>query len=233
MYNAKGKLRQSDMIEQHLPLVRKEALMLKLRLPAHVELDDLIQSGTLGLLDAVKRYKPVDGVKFEVFARQRIRGSIFDELRSNDWVPRRVRKAAKEIEAAISSLNLTLGRAPLDSEIANALNLDMSSYGKLLMDSNTSILVSFDDMGLDKVEEVSSGHFSSPLNELMDSSERGRVADAIRALPEREQQTLHLYYKEEMNLKEIGAVFGVSEGRVSQIHSQALSRLRVTLAESQ
>jgi RNA polymerase sigma factor for flagellar operon FliA len=231
MYNAKGKIRSSDMIEENLPLVRKEAKLIKLRLPSHIELDDLVQSGMLGLLDAVKRYTPSDGIKFEAYARQRIRGAIVDELRKSDWAPRRVRDIAKNIEATIRHLTIRLGRPPEEREMAQALNVSMDEYGKMLMETNYSSILSLDTMGVDTVEEQSAGHYISPLDELLEGGEKGRVAEAIRNLTEKEQQLLALYYQEEMTLKEIGAVFAVSESRICQLHSQILATLRVNLSD--
>jgi RNA polymerase sigma factor for flagellar operon FliA len=231
MYNAKGKIRSSDMIEENLPLVSKEAKLIKLRLPSHIELDDLVQSGTLGLLDAVKKYTPSDGVKFEVYARQRIRGSIMDELRKSDWAPRRVRDMSKHIEMSIRSLTLKLGRSPEDREIARAMGVSMDEYGKMLMETNRSSVLSLDVIGIDALEEQTLEHYSSPLEALLEGGEKGRVADAISNLQEKEQQLLALLYQEEMTLKEIGAVFGVSESRICQLHSQTLAKLRVKLSD--
>jgi RNA polymerase sigma factor for flagellar operon FliA len=231
MYNAKGKIRSSDMIEENLPLVRKEAKLIKLRLPSHIELDDLVQSGMLGLLDAVKRYTPADGIKFEAYARQRIRGAIVDELRKSDWAPRRVRDIAKNIEMAIRHLIVKLGRQPEEREIANALGVSMDEYGKMLMETNHCSIMSLDTLGVDTVEEQSVKHYVSPLDELLEGGEKGRVAAAISNLSEKEQQLLALYYQEEMTLKEIGAVFAVSESRICQLHSQILATLRVNLSD--
>lgn len=230
MYNAKGKIRSSDMIEENLPLVRKEAKIIKLRLPSHIELDDLIQSGMLGLLDAVKKYTPSEGVKFEVYARQRIRGSIMDELRKSDWAPRRVRDISKTIESAIRNLTIRLGRSPEEREIAHALGVSMDEYGKMLMETNHSSVLSLDVLGIDALDELTVEHHGSPLEALLEGGERGRIASAISDLPEKEQQLLALYYQEEMTLKEIGAVFGVSESRICQLHSQTLANLRVKLS---
>lgn len=229
MYNAKGKIRSSDMIEQNLPLVRKEASSLKLRLPSHIDFDDLVQSGMLGLLDAVKKYEPVQGVKFEVYARQRIRGSMLDELRRNDWAPRRVREDSKKIDQAIRVLGIKLGRKPEEREIAEEIGVSIEAYGQMLLDTNMGSLVSLDDIGNDKAELEILDHHSSPLDILLEGGENSLITDAISDLSEKEQQMLALYYQEEMTLKEIGLVFGVSESRICQIHSQALSRLRVSL----
>lgn len=230
MYNAKGKIRSSEMIDQNMPLVKQVACQIKLRVPSHVELDDLIQSGMLGLLDAVKKYEPTQGIRFEVYARQRINGSIMDELRKSSWAPRRTREIARDIERAIKSLSIRLGRQPNNREIAEEMNVSIEEYGQLLLESNMSTLVSFEELGVEQVDQDSLDHYSSPLESLVEAGERGRVADAIGALPEKEKQLMALYYQEEMTLKEIGAVFGVSESRICQLHSQTLARLRVALA---
>lgn len=230
MYNAKGKIASSDMIEQNLPLVRKEASALKLRLPAHIEFDDLVQSGMLGLIDAANKYEPVQGVKFEVYARQRIRGSMLDELRRNDWAPRRVREDSRKIDAAIRFLSVSLGRKPEEREIAQHIGVTLDQYGQMLLDTNMGSLMSLDEMGHDKAETEILDHHSSPLEILLEGGENNRVADAISDLPDKEQQLLTLYYLEEMTLREIGLVFGVSESRMCQLHSQTLARLRGLLA---
>jgi RNA polymerase sigma factor for flagellar operon FliA len=229
MYTAQGNLRQQDLIESSLPMVRKEAQYMRLRLPSHIELDDLIQTGTIGLLDAVKRFDPSLGIPFEAFARQRVRGTMIDEIRRNDWVPRRVRQTAKQITYAIRDLNQRLGRQPEEAEVAEYMDVDLVSYRKMLQTSNCNLLVSFEDLGVAKVDDDANGHFTSPLDALLESCEEQSVAAAISSLSEREQQMLSLYYEQQMNLKEIGAVFGVSESRVCQIHSQAISRVRAAL----
>jgi RNA polymerase sigma factor for flagellar operon FliA len=217
------------MIEQNLPLVRKLASTLKQRLPAHIEFDDLVQSGVLGLLDAAKKYQPVQGVIFEIYARQRIRGAMLDELRSNDWVPRKVRDDSKKIDKAIADLGRRFGRKPEEKEIADELGVSMEAYGQMLLDTNMGSLVSLDDIGNDTADLSIVGHHDSPLHEMLEGGESVLVSNAINALPEKEKQLLALYYQEEMTLKEIGAVFGVGESRICQLHSQALSRLRVSL----
>ncbi|MFC2972568.1 RNA polymerase sigma factor FliA [Azotobacter bryophylli] len=231
MYTAQGKLRQRDLLEQHLPLVRRQALNLQTRLPASVELDDLIQAGTIGLLDALSRYDVGQGASFATFASQRIRGAMLDELRSRDWVPRSVRRNARELEDTMRRLQQRLGRPPEEREVAAAMGLDLDEYRQLLMDTNGSQLVAIDELGEDEIDAMSSGHYASPFAELAEGRDRERLVKAIEALPEREKLVLGLYYQEDLNLKEIGAVLRVSESRVCQLHSQAVSRLRSSLAE--
>ena len=232
MYTAQGKLKQRDLLEQHLPLVRRQALSLQLKLPACVELDDLIQAGTIGLLDALKRFDANQGASFATFASQRIRGAMLDELRSRDWVPRRVRRNARALDETLRLLEQRLGRAPEEREIAAALGIDLAEYRQLLLDANGSQMVALDEMGEDEIDAVSAtSQALSPFAELAEGRDRERLIKAIEALPEREKLLLALYYQEDLNLKEIGAVLGVSESRVCQLHSQAGARRRSWRAE--
>lgn len=231
MYTAQGKLKQNYLLEQHLPLVRRQALNLRTRLPPSVELDDLIQAGTIGLLDAMKRYDPAQGVTFATFASQRIRGAMLDELRSRDWVPRSVRRTSRALDAAFRQLEQRLGRPPEEREVAAALGVDLAEYRQMLLDTNGSYLVALDEMSAEELDARSTTHEVSPFVEFAKGKDRERLVKAIEALPERERLILALYYQEELNLKEIGAVLGVSESRVCQLHSQSITRLRQYLAE--
>ncbi|MNZ45780.1 RNA polymerase sigma factor FliA [compost metagenome] len=231
MYTAQGKIRQRDLLEQHLPLVRRQALSLQLKLPASVDLDDLIQAGTIGLLDALKRYDASQGATFATFASQRVRGAMLDELRSRDWVPRSVRRNARALDEALRQLEQRLGRPPEERELAAALGVSLEEYWQMLLDANGSQLVALDEMAQDEVDARSTGHLPSPFAELADGRDRERLVQAIDALPEREKLLLGLYYQEDLNLKEIGAVLGVSESRVCQLHSQAVARLRTWLRD--
>lgn len=230
MYTAQGKIRQRDLLEEYLPLVRRQALNLQTRLPPCVELDDLIQAGTIGLLDALSRYDAAQGASFATFASQRVRGAMLDELRSRDWVPRSVRRNARALEDALRQLEQRLGRPAEEREIAAAMGLELADYRQLLLDSNGSQLLAIDELGEDEVDAMSVGHYASPFAELAEGRDMERLVKAIEALPEREKLVLGLYYQEDLNLKEIGAVLGVSESRVCQLHSQAVARLRKGLA---
>jgi len=231
MYTAQGKIRQRDRLEEHLPLVRRQALALQVRLPASVELDDLIQAGMIGLLDALNRYDAAHGASFATFASQRIRGAMLDELRSRDWVPRSVRRNTRALDEAIRSLEQRHGRPPEEREIAAALDIGLEEYRHLLMDANGSQLVALDELPEDEGETLCGEPHATPLAELLEGRRRGDLVKAIDRLPEREKLLLALYYQEDLNLKEIGAVLGVSESRVCQLHSQAVARLRAMLAD--
>ncbi len=237
MYTATGqRLDDSKMLAQHGLLVKKIAYQIKAKLPASVEVDDLIQAGMMGLLDAVKKFQDNMGAQFETYAVQRIRGSIIDELRSADWLPRSIRKDMRTVEAAVTQLEQILQRAPTESEVASHMNLSLEDYYDLLGDCSGHQLLYYDDFQ----ESENDGHFldrfindqaSNPLQVLLSSDFRNTLVDAIEGLPEREKILMGLYYEQELNLKEIGAILGVSESRVCQIHSQAVARLRVFMKE--
>ncbi|EHC38407.1 RNA polymerase sigma factor for flagellar operon [Salmonella enterica subsp. enterica serovar Gaminara str. A4-567] len=234
--------------QRYVPLVRHEALRLQVRLPASVELDDLLQAGGIGLLNAVDRgigllnavdrvdrYDALQGTAFTTYAVQRIRGAMLDELRSRDWVPRSVRRNAREVAQAMGQLEQELGRNATETEVAERLGIPVAEYRQMLLDTNNSQLFSYDEWREehgDSIELVTEEHQQeNPLHQLLEGDLRQRVMDAIESLPEREQLVLTLYYQEELNLKEIGAVLEVGESRVSQLHSQAIKRLRTKLGK--
>ncbi|WP_058911184.1 RNA polymerase sigma factor FliA [Entomohabitans teleogrylli] len=233
LYTADGVMDKHSLWLRYIPLVRHEALRLQVRLPANVELDDLLQAGGIGLLHAVERYDALQGTAFTTFAIQRIRGAMLDELRSRDWAPRSVRRNAREVAQAIGQLEQELGRHASENEVAQRLNLSPEEYRQMLLDTNNSQLFSWDEWQEeygDSIELMTDEHRqTNPLQLLLESDLRERVVAAIEALPEREQRVLTLYYQEELNLKEIGAVLEVGESRVSQLHSQAIKRLRSRL----
>lgn len=237
MYTIDGKQKQEpDMLTKHTPLVKKLAFQLKAKLPPSVELDDLIQAGMMGLLDAINRYEDTHGAQFETYASQRIRGSMLDELRSADWLPRSVRKNMRNVEGAISKLEQELGRAPTENDVANKLDMSVQEYNGLLGDCSGHQLVYYEDFheadnGEHFLDRFQSDEDSDPLKGLMSSGFKHALMDAIDNLPERERLLMGLYYEKELNLKEIGAVMSVSESRVCQLHSQAVARLRVKLKE--
>ncbi|WP_461482329.1 RNA polymerase sigma factor FliA [Porticoccus sp.] len=231
MYTSKGKIHQDALIEQYLPEVRRIALSLQVRLPASIELNDLIQAGVVGLIESMGRFDQSVGASFSTFASQRIRGAMIDELRTRDWMPRSVRRRARDMDACIRHLEQQLGRPPVEREIAEALEMSMEEYRQLLSDTNSGDLLPLDDLiGARVDEEFGETRSSSPFEELLDSQQRERLVEAIDALPEREKILMSLYYQKEMNLKEIGVIMGVTESRVCQLHSQAVSRLRSKLS---
>ena len=237
MYSATGQcLDETKMLEKHGMLVKKIAYQIKAKLPASVEVDDLIQAGMMGLLDAVKKFQDNLGAQFETYAVQRIRGSIIDELRSADWLPRSVRKDMRTVEAAVAQLEQKLQRAPTEKEVASHMKLSLDEYYDLLGDCSGHQLLYYDDFQ----ESESDGHFldrfmndqvSNPLHILLSGDFRETLIEAIEGLPEREKILMGLYYEQELNLKEIGSIMSVSESRDCQLHSQAMARLRVFMRE--
>ena len=235
-YTATGTLDRETVIERYAPMVRRIASQLIAKLPANVDIDDLIQAGMIGLLDASTRYDSSQGAQFETFALQRVRGAMLDELRASDWMPRSVRRNQRRIETAIRDLEQRLQRAPSESEIAAHLKLTLEQYQQLLVDAKGAQLMYIDDLGPDGSEEgflernvPDTG--ALPLERVGDARFRKALAEAITRLPERERMVMGLYYQESLNLKEIGAVLGVTESRISQMHSQSVARLRSQLRD--
>jgi RNA polymerase sigma factor for flagellar operon FliA len=236
MYTAKGRLDPGSLLKQYSPLVRRLAHQLIAKLPANVEIDDLIQVGMIGLNDALARFDPSQGVQFETFATQRIRGAMLDELRGSDWMSRGDRKHQRMIETAVHKLEQKLGRAPSETEIATEMGLKLTEYQELLGKVRGTQLVYLEDMsGDDGDEDFLDRHMvdtdSNPLGRLSDRKMREALVAAIENLPQREQYVMSMYYEHDMNLKEIAAVLGVTESRVCQLHSQSIARLRTRMRE--
>jgi RNA polymerase sigma factor for flagellar operon FliA len=233
MYTAKGQLDVNTMLKQYSPLVRRLAHQMIAKLPANVEVDDLIQVGMIGLTDALSRFDAAQGVMFETFATQRIRGAMLDELRGSDYLSRGTRKSQREIEAAVHKLEQRLGRPPAESEIAREMGMSLADYQELLGKVRGTQLVYLEDMtGEDGDNDFLDRHVADsgdPLSELQDYRMREALVAAIKALPEREQLVMSMYYEQDMNLKEIAAVLKVTESRVCQLHSQSIALLRVKL----
>ena len=234
MYTAKGRLDTGAMLKQYSTLVRRLAHLMIAKLPANVEIDDLIQAGMIGLADALNRFEASQGVQFETFATQRIRGAMLDELRGADWMSRGNRRQQRSIEAAVHKLEQKLGRAPAESEIAREMGLTLAEYQELLGKVRGTQLVHLEDMsGDDGDDDYLDRHVAdegvNPLAMLQDRRMREALVEAIKNLPEREQYVMSMYYEQDMNLKEIAAVLGVTESRVCQLHSQSIARLRVKL----
>ena len=236
MYTSTGKADKDALLAEHAPLVKRLAHQLRAKLPPSVEVDDLIQAGMLGLLDAVSRYEDDHGAQFETYAAQRIRGSMLDELRNSDWLPRSIRQNMRRIEEAISVLQQKTARAPSDAEVARELRLSLADYQRMLGECGGHQLIYYEDFqdGADDdhfLDRYCTDKSANPLQDLLAGDFRGALVEAIRALPDREKLLMGLYYEQELNLKEIGSIMGVSESRVCQLHTQAVARLRAKLKE--
>ncbi|EAV9103783.1 FliA/WhiG family RNA polymerase sigma factor [Salmonella enterica] len=201
LYTAEGVMDKHSLWQRYVPLVRHEALRLQVRLPASVELDDLLQAGGIGLLNAVDRYDALQGTAFTTYAVQRIRGAMLDELRSRDWVPRSVRRNAREVAQAMGQLEQELGRNATETEVAERLGIPVAEYRQMLLDTNNSQLFSYDEWREehgDSIELVTEEHQQeNPLHQLLEGDLRQRVMDAIESLPEREQLVLILFFEPE------------------------------------
>ncbi len=233
MYNAAGQINKDQLVQRFAPLVKRIAYHLMARLPSSVQADDLVQNGMIGLLDAINRFEAGMGAQFETYAAQRVRGAMLDGLRENDWLPRSLRRDFRRIETAIAELEQQKGRTPSESELAAALSMSLADYQKLLQDARGHQLISFEDMLDDDDGDFLERHLADASNEpsklLEDENLRQRLAQGIEALPEREKMMMALYYEQDLNLREIGEVMGVTESRVCQLHSQAVARLRARI----
>lgn len=220
-------------VENYAQLVKRIAHHMMARMPPCVQVEDLIQAGMIGLLEASKKYDASKGASFETYAGIRIRGAIVDEMRRGDWVPRSVHRNGRRIADAIAHIEARTGGDASDQEVADELELSLEDYHAMLQDSVAGRLYSFEETYTDDGSPLEDKELSAPLASPLDSVEQSSLqqslAQAITQLPERERLVLALYYDEELNLKEIGQIIGVSESRVSQIHSQAALRLRGTL----
>jgi RNA polymerase sigma factor for flagellar operon FliA len=227
---------RDEILTRHLPLVKQVVQRLAVRKPPHIDIDDLVSWGIVGLLDAIKKYDPGKEASFATYAQFRIRGAILDHLRSLDWVPRSVRQKASLLEKTCRQLENALGRPPSEEEIAGALGVGLKEYQGLLSKVGEMSLFSLEDLGFGTGEErleigdhLETSNGNDPLATLLTQERIDIVADAIGRLPERERLVVTLYYHEELTMKEVGAVLGLTESRVSQVHSQAMLRLRGNL----
>lgn len=263
-YTSEGKPDDSNnigqQVEKYAPLVKKIAYRLIAKLPANVLVDDLIQNGMLGLLDALSRYQEM-GAQFETYATRRIHGAMLDGLRSDDWMPRQLRREARKIEHSIAKLEQQLNRAPTEKEIAKDLGLSLNEYQHLLLEAKGQQLIYLEDLAYDDDDDYLEHHNSKLVNSnnndsasnlniinvendvsqslldtrfdpaqiLYDKDLKSSLIAALDNLPEREKLLMSLYYEQDLNLKEIGAVLDLTESRVCQIHSQAIARLRAAV----
>lgn len=224
-------------VHQYAPLVKYVAGRVAIGMPSAVDFDDLVQCGMFGLFDAISKFDPTKHVKFKTYAVTRIRGAIFDELRAIDWVPRSVRQKAREVEDTVRELEAGLGRAATDEEIAGGMGVSVQEFQRVLVRIAGTAVVSLNDVwhgGEDEDRVSIEDNIESPTESgpatIAEKEEMRRViVEAIRELPENEQQVLALYYYEELTLKEIGQVLEVTESRVSQLHTKARLRLRTKL----
>ena len=233
MYTPNGLTDKEECLKEYAPLVKRIAHHMMLKLPGSVEVDDLIQAGMMGLLDAASRYDELRGAMFETYAAQRIRGAMLDELRGADWLPRSLRRDMRRIETAISRLQQKLGKTPSESEIAKELGVPLTEYQQMLQEGRGAQLLYYEDFhgegDEDFFERFEFSSDSNPLELLQDERFRAALVQAIERLPERERQMMGMHYEQDMNLREIGEVMGVSESRVCQLHSQAVARLRTSM----
>ena len=232
-HDAENRLDMDRLVVSYAPLVKRLAYQMMSRLPASVEVEDLIQNGMMGLLDAINRFEEGMGAQFETYAVQRIRGAMLDGLREADWAPRSTRRDMRRIETAINALEQKNGRPPIESEIAEYLGLALPEYQRVLQDARGHQLIYFDDFSAENGEDFLERHFgqaeANPLALLEDADAKAKLVEAIQNLPEREKTVMALYYDEDLNLREIGEILNVTESRVCQLHSQAIARLRALL----
>lgn len=220
---------REELIMKYAPLVKYISDRLATRMPSHISRDDLNSAGIIGLFDAIENFDSSRGIKFETYASYRIRGAILDEMRKLDWVPRSVRKEIQKIEAAITAIQAKLGRTPEDEEIALEMGVSLETYYKMIDRAHNVNLLSLDEPvpgALNTaVNKIESGN-PSPLDKIKKSELERIIASALANLPEKVQTVISLYYFDEMTLKEIAEIMGLTESRISQIHSKAIIILR-------
>lgn len=235
-YGKIGAQRKEDLILEFAPLIKLIVNRIALRLPPHVDSEDLINSGVIGLMDAIEKYDPMRGTSFKTYAEFRIRGAILDELRSLDWFPRSIRQKVNRLENTYADLERQLGRSATDEEVAEALDMGLEEFYEILAQASAVSLVSLYDMGRDEgggeertfLECIANGE-EDPATALESQEVYETVGTAIERLPEKERTVISLYYYDELTMKEIGRVLNLTESRVSQIHTKAVLRLRAKL----
>ena len=234
MYVTNPDTDRDDLVSKHAALVKRIAYHLMSRLPPSVQADDLIQAGMIGLLEASRNYDASQGASFETYAGIRIRGAMLDEIRRTDWTPRSVHRKARQVAEAVREIENQEGRDARDVEVAEKLGIELNEYHRILQDATGCRVFSIDDAGVNGDETpqpVSDTPRNEPLDSLHTADFKSALAESISNLPERERLVMAMYYDEELNLREIGEVLGVSESRVCQIHGQALIRLRARMTD--
>lgn len=228
-----GEYWTDDLLNKHAPLVKRIAYHLLSRLPPSVQMDDLVQAGMIGLLEASRNYDSTQGASFETYAGIRIRGAMLDEIRKGDWAPRSLHRKVREIAKAVAAIEAETGQDAADAEVAKRIGLSLDDYHRTLQDATGYRVFSFEDLpaGEESMTETIGDRIRTPSEEVEDDLFRLALANAIESLPERERLVMSLYYREELNLRETGAVLGVSESRVCQIHAQALVRLKARMED--
>ncbi len=231
MYSQDKASYNEHLINTHAPLVKKIAYHLMARLPASVQVDDLIQAGLIGLLDAGKHYDVSQGAQFHTYATIRIRGAMLDEVRRSDWAPKSVHKKARDVADAIHEIECKTGRDAKDIEVAVLLGISLDEYYKILLDNNSSKVLNIEDLDTQETTGISifEDKNSNVVSSLIEQEHREKLSLEISKLPERERLVMSLYYDTEMNLKEVGRLLDISESRVSQLLTQAQQRLKVRL----
>ena len=231
--STQDKANADELVVKHAPLVKRIAYHLMSRLPPSVQADDLIQAGMIGLLEAARNYDASQGASFETYAGIRVRGAMLDEIRRTDWTPRSVHRKARQVAEAVREIENAKGRDARDNEVAAAMGISLQDYHKILQDATGCRVFSVDEPGHsgDERDPGLQEQPNEPLDRLQNDDFKVALAKAIGGLPERECLVMAMYYDEELNLREIGEVLGVSESRVCQIHGQALIRLRARMGE--
>lgn len=231
---------RNGLVERYAPLVKYVAGRMAMNMPPQVEFDDLVSYGIFGLIDAIEKYDPQRGFKFKTYATTRIRGGIIDELRAMDWIPRSVRQKSRQLQHVYAELENRLGRAASDAEVAAELGMTMDDFDQLVNDVSGTAVISLDDVwhvGSDDDEiqigdTIAGSERDHPNYKIERQEVKNTLIDAIKQLPPREKEVIALYYYEELTLKEIGLVLGVTESRVSQLHSKAIFRLKAKLQKN-
>lgn len=221
----------SEFIKEYTPLVKRIAHHLMSKLPATIQVEDLVQAGMIGLIEAARNFDETKGASFVTYAGIRIRGSMLDEIRKGDWAPRSVHKNTRLVAKAVKAVENFTKRDPRDVEVAENLGMSLTEYHQIIQDSNTTKIFAFDDLGMtdEMLDCPAHNPIASPLEGLQRDDFKEKLGYEIAKLPDREKLVLALYYDEELNLREVGEVLGVSESRISQIHSQAMVRLKARL----